>query len=330
VERLGDLLPLLDVALRNRAGTPRDLAYLAGLDESDVARPGSTRSTELGFLSVTNDTVTYRRPDSAVAGYTEALVDRLATDVDASLRRAQSALGLIPGLLQAWMEGTTESHSLHVDMLHGPWAPADMWRLQFSRRIPEVSNVCMPSTAALFAPQQEYQAGFWADRAGSRIDVRLIMSVADATHPLARERIQLELDAGVRIRMHPAPPSFFWITDDDTIGIPLSWGEAWPTTVIGIQSPSLAAVLGWVYERLWTEAVEVDVDAGAGADQPWDPMLRLMNQGYTMEAASAALGLAPRTGRRRVADAMAHFGTSSHFSLGVAWGAAQSSSSSGL
>ena len=80
------------------------------------------------------------------------------------------------------------------------------------------------------------------------------------------------------------------------------------------QMPALALLVDWVFERLWTEAVEL-----GGAEHPWDSILELMDSGMTMEAASGALGIAPRTGRRRIADAMQHYGASSLFALGGAW-----------
>ena len=105
------------------------------------------------------------------------------------------------------------------------------------------------------------------------------------------------------------------ITDHDTVGLPLRWGESWPTSVMAIQSPALAEVLTWVYERVWAEAVPVVDD-----EHPWQSLLELMRRGMTMEGAAHALGLSPRTARRRVAAAMDHFDVSSLFALGVAWG----------
>ncbi|MGI8392258.1 hypothetical protein [Leucobacter sp. W1038] len=314
---LHDLLSLLDTALRSRPNTPEALSELTGMTHTQT-RSSLEQLEVLGFVSVTSDVITYRRPEAAASGLTE----RLLADVDAhltqTLGRAQLALGAVPGLVQAWAEGTAAAPNLQVDVAHGPWAPADMWRLQSTRRVPQVSDVCMPDTRALFSPQNQHQAAFWEGRAGHKVEVRLLMSLADATNPAAAERVQGELVSGVKIRMHPRPPSFFWITDNDTVGLPLSWGEVWPQTVVAIQSPTLAAAFTWIYERVWAEAISVE-SLMHQHGQPWDGMLLLMNKGLTMDAAAAALGLAPRTGRRRVADAMAHFEVSSHFSLGAAW-----------
>ncbi len=319
---LAELLPLLDSALRSRVNTAAGLSELTGRPLGEID-PQLRELERLGFVSIAADEISYRRPDAAAAALSEKLITDLTPQITAILARSQAALGSIPGLLQAWDEGALGKHRLQVDVLHGPWAPADMWRLQFSRRVPKTTAVCMPSTVALFAVQQEYQASFWASRSDQEVDVRLLMSVADATHPAGRERVQGELDSGVQIRMHPNPPSFFWITDNDTVGLPLVWGEAWPTSVIAIQSPALAACLQWIYDRIWTEAIPVDPTLLSSEGAPWDGILRLMNSGLTMDAAAHALGIAPRTARRRVSDAMTHYRATSQFSLGAAWATAQ-------
>ncbi|MFN8108097.1 MAG: hypothetical protein U0R21_09980 [Nocardioidaceae bacterium] len=54
-----------------------------------------------------------------------------------------------------------------------------------------------------------------------------------------------------------------------------------------------------------------------------EPMLQMMNRGPTMESASIQLGLSTRTGRRRVTEAMSHYGVDSHFALGAAWAASR-------
>lgn len=306
---------LLATALRSRAGTVTELASITGQDPEAV-RGELTRLERFGFVTVTGHEVTYRKPDLSVADITADMLAGFTSHLDQTMADTHQVLESLPGLLQAWEEGNADEHSLHIDVLHGPWAPADMWRLQFSRAIPRVSDVCMPDTSALFQAQQEYESSFWAGKAGEPIQVRLLMSVADATHPAGQDRIRGELDAGVQIRMHPNPPSFFWITDHDTIGIPLDWGQAWPNSVMAVRSAALAHALTALYDRCWNDAVPLD-----GTDnRPWDGMLRLMAQGMTMEAAALSLGMTPRTGRRRVADAMEHYNATSHFSLGAAWG----------
>lgn len=306
-------IELLSIGLHSRCDNIPRLAELAELD-IETTTTMVTELAGLGFLSVTNEVITYRRPDVAIADRTEKALAEGRRELDSALSNTQQILGTLPTLLQAWELGQTDGHSLQFDVLHGPYAAADIWRLQYSREVPLVSDVMMPDTAALFSNKLEYDSSFWAGRAGDEFRVRLIMSTADATNPAARERIQGELDNGVQIRMHPNPPSWFWIADGETVGIPLNWGEKWPTSVMATRSAPIGAALSWIYERVWEEAVPV-----GETPQAWDPMLKLMSKGMTMASATEALGLAPRTGRRRVADAMAHYGADTPFSLGAAW-----------
>ena len=62
----------------------------------------------------------------------------------------------------------------------------------------------------------------------------------------------------------------------------------------------------WLFERLWERAVPARSESAA-----WDSLLMLMDGGATLEAAARALGISERTGRRRVSEAMDHFGVSS-------------------
>lgn len=306
---------LLAIALRSRSEQRAELARLAGLDDEELDR----RLAELqraGFLTEAAGRLTYRRPDVATAELTRNVIADLGRQLAETVERSRATIGTLPSLLQAWELGNADAKSLPIDVLHGPWAPADMWQLQYSRGIPLVNNVCMPDTSAMGAVKVEHQASFWQARSGEPLDVRLLMSVTDATSEQLQQRIASEVAAGVRIRMHPALPSWFWSTDHDTVGLPLQWGQAWPTSVIAVKSPALAMLVDWVFERLWAEAVELD-----GSEHPWGSILELMDRGMTMESAAIAVGLAPRTGRRRVAQAMEHYGVSSLFALGAAWGA---------
>lgn len=307
-------LNLLVQALRSRAGTIDHIAALSGGDR-DATVAALEALAARGFVSVTNGEVTYRRPDVAVSDYARKALSAASAGLAASVDSSRDLLAELPALLQAWELGEADEHKLQVDILHGPYAAADIWRLQYSREVPLESDVMMPDTSMLFAAKPEHQSSYWSAQAGEPLRVRLLMSVESATHPAAQERIQAELDAGVQIRMHPNPPSWFWITDNETVGIPVNWGEKWPTSVMAIRSAPIAGLLSWIFNRVWNEAVPV-----GNPTHPWEPILALMSQGMTMEAATRVTGLTPRTGRRRIADAMAHYGAETPFALGAAWG----------
>ena len=129
-----------------------------------------------------------------------------------------------------------------------------------------------------------------------------------------------ELEGGLQLRMLERPPGWFWVTDEDTVALPLTWGETWPTSVIAVRSRAVAGMASWLFERLWERGIQA-----RSQDAAWDPLLTLMDGGATLESAARALGISERTGRRRVSEAMDHFGVSSMFELGVAWGGARPS-----
>ncbi|PTR21195.1 hypothetical protein C8K36_11625 [Rhodococcus sp. OK519] len=322
MNRTTELAEFLDIALRRRIETIAELAEATGRSVEATEQEVS-RLSELGFLSLADGVITYRRPDATIADVTHQILTGLSHDLDSSIAKTQGILRTLPKLLQAWQHGNTDAHDLPIDVMHGPFAAPDMYRLQAARAKPRASYSCLPDTRPLFEVLRAANYGsYWEDNAAPGHDIRMIVSAADANSELGRSQITYEIDAGSQVRMHPNPPSFFWILDQTSVGIPFTWGEAWPSSVMSIQSPTLAATMTWIYERIWEEAVPV-TGHNHSWENPWDPILRLMNSGMTMESASTALGLTARTGRRRVADAMRHYGVSSQFSLGAAWSASR-------
>lgn len=311
-----ELAEFLEAALLHRAGSLAELAEATGkpLDDSELLLE---QLREQGFLDVAEGAITYRRPDLTIADVARGILDDVARGLDDTVSKMQATLGLLPRLLLAWEHGATQTHNLHVDVLDGPWAPADMWRLHSAHTAPRSCLVSLPDTGALFEAHSGCQSSLWAARAGRNLQIRVLVSAADAGQPTAQAHIQQAIEAGVQVRMHHELPSFFWVTDRDTIGLPLDWGQAWPARIMATRSPTFATLLASMHTRLWAEAVPL-----SGQSHPWEPMLRLMSQGMTMETAARALGLTARTGRRRVAQAMAHFGATSQFTLGAAWSTA--------
>jgi hypothetical protein len=143
---------------------------------------------------------------------------------------------------------------------------------------------------------------------------RVIGNVAEVGRPEAAQRITEELAGGVDIRISADLPGWFWVADGEVVALPLEWGETWPTSAIAIRSPAVAGLAQWVFDQLWAAAVPVREGASS-----WAPLLQLMAKGATVEAASHALGISDRTGRRRIAEAMEHYRAANLFALGAAW-----------
>lgn len=321
MNRNTELAEFLDIALRGRIESVSDLAEVTG-GSMDTTEKKVARLEEFGFLSLADGVITYRRPDATIADVTQRILASVTHDLESGIARTQGVLELLPKLIQAWEHGDADVHGLPVDVMHGPFAAPDMYKIQASRSKPIASYACMPDTVPLYTVLAEKKpVSYWKENGGPNHDIRLIVSTADANTDLCRNQLTDEIEAGSQVRMHPNPPSFFWILDHKTVGIPFTWGEAWPSSVMAVQSPTFASIMTWIYHRVWEESVPV-LGHGHSWENPWDPILKLMNAGLTMESASISLGLTPRTGRRRVADAMRHYGVSSQFSLGAAWNAA--------
>lgn len=305
-------LDVLAAALRERPATPADLAAVLGVADAALHGP-LEQLAEMRLLNVIGDELVYRRPDFAAADALQHTLDEGVRSLQESVQRSKELIADLPELLSSWTNGR-ESPSLPLDVIEGPWALADMWRLQSSRNAPRSADLCIPATGVLRAAGLEYAETFWAARAGDEHRVRVILSDEDARAPENQWHIDNELATGTLIRVHPRPPSFFWIIDDDIVALPQIWGDPDPTTVVGARTSALATVLHWAFESLWTQSRPVRTDEHA-----WDPMLRLLSRGMTVEAAAQTLGLSPRTGRRRIDEAMRYFGASSQFTLGAAW-----------
>lgn len=308
---------LLSTALRAR---PATVAELAGLCSLDVARVRElARAIErTALLQLDGDDLRYTHPHRQLARQLVDVTARMEGGIRGDLADMRALLSELPSLVEDWSVGTqAEGHALHVEVLHGADAGIGLWRRQLRRGVPSVARAVLPDLRYFMEPTTEKnatQTRFIRSMTGSGRTASAVISTADAQHPAIREQLRRLQDAGVELRMHPRPPSWFWVHDDRVAALPLTWGDRWPASVLAVYSTPIAAVLSDAFDRLWHESVPA-----LGGGHAWDALLRLMRSGATLDAASRALGNAPRTGRRRIAAAMAHYGTQTLFGLGAAW-----------
>ncbi|KRB77821.1 hypothetical protein ASE01_06405 [Nocardioides sp. Root190] len=308
---IGTPADLLAVGLRTRAGTVAQLAALAVRDEDEVRRDLRTLVAE-GYVAVDGEHVRYADPVDVVAATVRRRAAALEADLSQGLADLTRAVGALPGLTGEWAsEGLRAGRA---EVFHGPEAVVDLWHARNAREPSMRTDVVLPDASRLYVADPAMQE-VWHDASrGEGRHARVIASIADATHPAAQDRVAEELAGGVQIRLLDAPPSWFWVTDETTVALPLVWGEHWPTSVLAIRDRAVAGMAGWLFERMWERAVPVRTEAAA-----WHPLLDLMSAGATLEAASRALGISERTGRRRISEAMSHFGAGTMLELGVAW-----------
>ena len=310
-------LDLLAVALRTRAGTVSELAALAVREEAVVRHDLAQLEAE-GYVVLRGDHLRCAAPAAVVAEVVRRRADGLADDLVAGLAGLAEIVGRLPSLAEEWETAGPGHPAWDVELFHGPEAVVDLWHARQAREVLRRTDVVLPDATGLFVADQAMQQVWHEASRGEGRHARVIASIADATHPDAQERIAQELAGGVQIRLLADPPSWFWVADATTVALPLTWGERWPTSVMAVRDRSVAAMAHWLFERMWERAVPVH-SGGAG----WHALLALMSSGATLEAASRALGLSERTGRRRLSEAMSHYGVGSMLELGAAWATAR-------
>ncbi|UMG94441.1 helix-turn-helix domain-containing protein [Nocardioides sp. TF02-7] len=203
---------------------------------------------------------------------------------------------------------------VRIVMRHGPDAPEDLWQADAERGAPVRADAALPDVRRSFRPNPRFEEAKVREIAAEGRRARVLLSVEDGTHPEAQERIATLAAYGFHFRLHPKLPSWFWVNDDETVGLPLTWGEAWPTSVMAVSSPAVAGLARVVYDHLWAQAWPWRAEP-----RGWDSVLAMLAAGATVEAAARALGISPRTARRRLAEAMEHYGVEGMFALGAAW-----------
>lgn len=336
-------LDLWSLILLNRPGSRAELAELAGLRDlaapassadAQAAGPGAdeasgalpehlldrldvalTNLVEAGLVVMDGDRPEPVPAEVATAGLaTELLASRAEAD-----RRTDALLGALferlPRLVRDQELGRSDEGWLRLHAAHGPYAPRDVTMQTAAGRRPVPTCAVLPDVTKLQLPPPEFQEPFMAALAQKDGPDRILVTTEGARLPAAQEALAVYAEAGVLFRMRSSLPSWFGVEEDDVVALPLDWGQAWPTSVVAMQHSGVAGVARAFFESLWLTAEPLHT-----TDRSWGPLLRLMAQGATLEAASRALGVTDRTGRRRVAAAMEHYGTSTLFELGTAFG----------
>lgn len=309
-----ELTELLTTALSNRAGTVSALAHLAGAD-TDTVRQDVQALQQQGYLEAIEDTIAYRRPEMPVADMARQTLAAGIEDLTRAARDIDQALESLPALLQAWDTGEAQERTISGEVTHAQAGPGEAWMLHFARDTPKACDICLPDLARLLSAPRNQRVADWTAKAMGALQVRLVITAAEARSAELREALARLQNQGTEVRHHPHPPSFFWVSDREVAGLPLQWGESWPMGVLTVRSGPVAEAMAARFEQIWSAASPIDQD-----ERSWEPILTLLNEGATMEAAGARLGLAHRTARRRVAEAMRHYGVKSQFALGAAWG----------
>jgi hypothetical protein len=307
-----DDVTLLKLAYRSRPGTVDELAAIACLEPHTV-EAAIARLHADGALTWVDGGLSYPPPSSWTAEAVMREVDRLRETSAAALDRIDAIVAGLPDILRHWSAGDGPAELLPVEARHGPQAAEDLW-YAVTRDVHGRAEAVFPDISRFLETDPERSARF-AHAFGAKDSVRAILPASPLAEPELASRAARYADFGVEFRMMVDPPSWFWI-DDDSVALPFQWGEGWPSGVFAVRSPAVAGLARSLFEMLWRRAQPL-----VATERSWTPLLRQMRQGATLDTASRNLGINPRTGRRRIAAAMEHYGVSTLFALGTAWSA---------
>lgn len=303
---------LLELIYRSRPETVADLADTAHVAEGEVA-DAVARLAQGGAISVHDGAIVYSTPAMWTAYVVKREVRTMRQTTNEAAARIEALVADLPGLLRHWAVGEASGDIVPAFVRHGPQAAEDLW-YEVAQEGSDTAWGVLPDLGRYLQTDPARASRFAEMFAGKR-SVRSLLPRSVADDPRLVASAERYAAVGVEFRLLDDLPSWFWI-DGDVLALPIEWGEGWPSSVVGVRSASLAELGRTLFLELWHRA-----DPIGGVEQPWAPLLTLMKQGITLDAASHTLGINPRTGRRRVAAAMEQYGVSTLFALGVAWAA---------
>jgi len=308
---------LLAVAHRGRPATIGELAALSQQPAEEVAS-AVDRLRRRGILGGEANELAYPSPAAWAAESVAARAESLRGTARDLLGEIERIVADLPRAIAHWSVGEASSNQMPVLTRHGPRASEDLW-YELGIHDSGVLDAVLPDIARFLVSPADRVARFSAAMRGKEA-VRVIIPSAAIAEPGLPELLRAFVAAGIECRMLDDPPSWFWV-DGDHLAVPFEWGEDRPTSVLSVRNAALAGMVAAYFQTLWRASRPAPDAAAAEAADSWTPLLELMRRGITLETASRIVGVNPRTGRRRIAQAMRRYGVSTLFALGVAWAA---------
>jgi hypothetical protein len=251
-----------------------------------------------GHVSVEGELLTVHRPEKAVA-------QQVAT--------AAASAELLSTLLEEARAGTAPGE-VAAEVVHGHQAQWEAWARWAQLRPPQAPLNLYPDLEVLrdvVLPDLPATLAAHAD-----VTPRAVVPAATVVTPADRAVVEALAEAGMDIRLAPAVESWVYADAGVLCAVPLAWAEHPPTSIMIVVDPAVVAAVSAYVELVWSHALPY-----VAPRAEWDDILPLLGLGMSDAAIASAGRTSLRTVQRRIAGAMAHYGVTSRFELGVAWGA---------
>ncbi|QJU55136.1 hypothetical protein SCB71_19010 [Herbiconiux sp. KACC 21604] len=304
---------LLGILLRVRPATIDEAVSATHLDVAHVAQ-AVHRLRDQGLIAGAGERLAYPPPADWANDAVSVHTRRVRVAAEDAMSGIERILENLPSMLRAWSVGETSTDLVPTVLRHGPFAAEDLWWELVPK--PSGTLVAVFTEIDRLMDASSERAVRFGKALAEQDSVRIIVPSAATADPAVRERMAQYGPHGLEYRSLERAPGWFWV-DGDHIAMPFIWGETTPTGVLGVQHAGLANIVRAYFDELWRRAEPIGAE-----QQPWTSLLRLMQQGNTLESASKQLGINPRTGRRRISAAMEHYGAPTLFAVGAAWTAA--------
>jgi hypothetical protein len=313
-----DARRVLSTIYRARPGSVAELRALQGLPRDRLPEI-LDRLDAAGLIALDGDTIEALSPDRAMAAATEQVV---ASELD-GLRALATSAAALSALTRDWEVGSSPDDTAPwAEFVHGHEAQWKAWPRYAVTHPPRNPVNLYPDLSILrdvmVATMTEEEKRLVATASLRGVFPRSVLA-----EPEDRAFLDELRRLGTRIRIMDEVPSWVYADRGLLCALPLDWAEHPPSSIAIVTHPSITAIVSLYVESIWDKAVDYPL-----GDDGWEPVLRLLQRGFSDAAIAESLDISPRTVHRRISEAMERFDVHSRFELGAAW-ARHSESGSG-
>ncbi|WP_054682215.1 helix-turn-helix transcriptional regulator [Microbacterium sp. No. 7] len=251
----------------------------------------------------------------------ETVIGELAA---AQLEHEQRVLGDLvdlisglPELSRAWQLGAAPAgQEIQGEITQGADTAMHRWFEIASRVPPGTPSAVLPDMGWIHEHVIPMIGNLQEALGAGGYEIRYLFHHSALDRAEDREALDALVGIGIRVRLAPRLPSWFYVDQRVMTALPTTWGADSPVGMAMIYATPVVHAMHTLFESLWATGVPYPQTSDG-----WQSVLELLSEGKTDEHVAEILGIGVRTVRRRIADAMDAYGTTSRFELGAAWAA---------